>query len=133
MLCFLFPKSFDTNSTVFLFFRTSLLEVFFKKVFLEISQNSQENTCARVSFFDKVAGLRPATLFKKRLWHMCFPLNFMKFLRTPFLTEHLRWLLLFFLNVSFITSHTLHFMLFTSTSTSTYFFVFNFVIRRSFL
>ena len=31
--------------------------VLWKKVFLEISQNSQENTCARV-FFDKVAGLR---------------------------------------------------------------------------
>ena len=29
-----------------------------KKVLLEISQNSQENTCARVSFFNKVAGLR---------------------------------------------------------------------------
>ena len=26
---------------------------------------------------------------------MCFPVNFMKFLRTPFFTEHLRWLLLF--------------------------------------
>ena len=30
-----------------------------KKVFLDILQNSQENTCARVSFFKKVAGLRP--------------------------------------------------------------------------
>ena len=29
-----------------------------KKVFLEISQNSQEKTCAGVSFFNKVAGLR---------------------------------------------------------------------------
>ena len=29
--------------------------------------------------------LRPATLLKKRLWHGCFPLNFVKFLRTPFL------------------------------------------------
>ena len=28
-----------------------------KKVFLEISQNSQENTCARVSFFIKLRGL----------------------------------------------------------------------------
>ena len=28
------------------------------------------------------------------LWHRCFPVNFAKFLRTPFLTEHLRWLLL---------------------------------------
>ena len=29
-----------------------------------------------------------------RHWRRCFPLNFVKFLRTPFLTEHLRWLLL---------------------------------------
>ena len=43
-------------------------------------------------FFNK--GLRPATLLKKRLWHKCFPVNFTKFLGTPFLTEHLRWLLL---------------------------------------
>ena len=34
--------------------------------------------------------LRPATLFKKRLWHRNFPVNFAKFLITPFLTEHLR-------------------------------------------
>ena len=38
-----------------------------KKVFLEIAQNSPENTCTRVSFFNKVAGLRPATLLKKLL------------------------------------------------------------------
>ena len=36
-------------------------------------------------FFNKVAGLRPATLLKKRLWHRCFPVNFAIFLRTPFL------------------------------------------------
>ena len=36
-------------------------------------------------FFNKVAGLRPATLLKKRLWHRCFPVNFAKFLKTPFL------------------------------------------------
>ena len=44
--------------------------------------------------FNKVAGLRPATLLKKRLWYSCFPVNFAKFLRTPFLKEHLMWLLL---------------------------------------
>ena len=38
---------------------------------------------------------RPATLFKKRPWYTCFPVNFAKFLRTPFLMEHLWWLLLF--------------------------------------
>ena len=48
-----------------------------KKVFLEFSQYSQENTSARA-------------------WNRCFPVNFVKFLRTPFLTEHLWWLLLIF-------------------------------------
>ena len=38
-----------------------------KKVFLEILQNLQENTCVRVSFLI-VTCLRPATLLKKRLW-----------------------------------------------------------------
>ena len=34
-------------------------------------------------FCNKVAGFRPATLLKKRLWHRCFPINFAKYLRTP--------------------------------------------------
>ena len=41
---------------------------------MEILKNSQNNTCARVSF-----------LINKRLLHRCFPVNFAKFLRTPFL------------------------------------------------
>ena len=45
------------------------------EMFLGILQNSQENTFARA-------------------WQRCFPVNFVKFLRTPFLTEHLWWLLL---------------------------------------
>ena len=45
-------------------------------------------------FFNKVAGcLRPATLLKKRIWYRYFHVNFVKFLRIPFLTEHPRWLL----------------------------------------
>ena len=47
-------------------------------------------------FFNKVAGLMPATLLKKRLWHRCFPVNFVKFLRTPFLQNTSRRLLLYF-------------------------------------
>ena len=31
---------------------------------------------------------------KKTFWHMCFPVNFAKFLTIPFFTEHLRWLIL---------------------------------------
>ena len=34
-------------------------------------------------FFIKVAGLRAATLLKKKLRHRFFPVNFVKFLRTP--------------------------------------------------
>ena len=45
-------------------------------------------------FFNKFGGLRPETLLKKRLWLMCFLVNFAKFLRTFFLTEHFQWLLL---------------------------------------
>ena len=33
--------------------------------------------------------------FKKRLWQSCFPVNFAKFLRTPFFIEHLWWLPLY--------------------------------------
>ena len=36
-------------------------------------------------FFNKVAGLSLATLLKRKLWHRCFPVNFAKFLRIPFL------------------------------------------------
>ena len=65
-----------------------------KKVFLKTSQNSQGGKllCQRL-FLNKVSGLRPATLLKKRLWHRCFPVNFAKFSRRPFYTERLRWLL----------------------------------------
>ena len=48
-------------------------------------------------FFSKVVSLRPATLLKKRLWHRCFPVNFLKFLR-----EHLWWLFLsFYMNSNY--------------------------------
>ena len=36
------------------------------------------------SLFDKVPGLRPATLIKKRLWNRCFPVKFAIYLTTPF-------------------------------------------------
>ena len=36
---------------------------------------------------------RPATLFKKRLWHRCFHVNFAKLLRTPILQNNSEQLL----------------------------------------
>ena len=35
--------------------------------------------------FVKFTGKQPANSLKMRLWHRCFPVNFTKFLRTPFL------------------------------------------------
>ena len=57
-----------------------------KKVFLEISQNSQE--------FSFLIKLQACNFIKKELLHRCFSANFVKFLRTPILTEQLWWLLL---------------------------------------
>ena len=59
-----------------------------KKVFLEISQNSQENTCARVSFFNKVAG-KACNFIKKESLTQVFSCEFCEisknnfFYRTP--------------------------------------------------
>ena len=47
-------------------------------------------------FFNKVPGLRPVTLLKKRLWHWCFPVKFAKFIGTPFLLNTFGRLLLSF-------------------------------------
>ena len=52
-------------------------------------------------FFNKVAGLRPATLLKKRLWYRSFPVNFVKVLRTPSLQNTSGRLLL---NVNYVIS-----------------------------
>ena len=76
------------------FTRSSRPEVFCKKGFLRnFAKFTGKHLCQRL-FFNKVAVLRPATLSKKRLWHRCFPVNFVEFLRTSFFTEHLWWLLL---------------------------------------
>ena len=66
-------------------YRSSSPDVFWKNVFLEISHNSRENTCARESLWIKL---------KKNLWHRCFPVNFCKISKNTFFTEHIRWLLL---------------------------------------
>ena len=77
-------------------FRSSCPEVFYKKgVLKNFAKFIGKHLCQSL-FFNKVAGLGPATLLKKRLRYRCFPLNIAKFLKTPFLTKHLRWLLLSF-------------------------------------
>ena len=57
-----------------------------KKMFLEILQNSQENTCARVSFFNKVAG---RNFMEKETLAQVFSCEFGEISKNTFLTEHL--------------------------------------------
>ena len=75
-------------------FRSSHQRFFIpKRVLRNFIKFTGKHLCQSL-FFNKVLGLRPATLSKKRLWRRCFPVNFVKFLRTPFFIEHLWWLLL---------------------------------------
>ena len=71
------------------FFRSNRPEVFCKKGALRNFIKFTGKHLCQSLIFNKV-------LLKMRLWHRCFPMNFVKFLRTPFFIEHLWWLLLFF-------------------------------------
>ena len=63
-------------------FRRSRPEVFCKKsVLRNFAKFTGKHLCQGL-FFNRVAGLSPATLLEQRLWHRCFPVNFAKFLRT---------------------------------------------------
>ena len=59
-----------------------------KKVFIEIWQNSQENTCATVTFLIKLQA-KACNIIKKETLVQTFSC-FAKLLRTPSFTEHLR-------------------------------------------
>ena len=67
----------------YLHFRNSHRKCSVKKVFLKIFAKFTGKHLCQSLFLNKIAGLRPATLLKKRPWHRCFPVSFAKFLRTP--------------------------------------------------
>ena len=83
-------KKFKINGNIC---RSSRPNLLCKKVFLKISQNSQENTCTRASFLISCRR-QPAASLKKRLWHRSFPVDFVEFIRIPSFIEHILWLLL---------------------------------------
>ena len=58
-----------------------------KKVFLEISQNSQQSTCARVSFLIKLQGEACNFIKKETLAHV-FSCEFCGISKNTFFTEH---------------------------------------------
>ena len=70
-----FWKSLRSRAKISLFlWQAAVQSCSVKKFFSEISQNSQENTCAKFSVFNKE--------IQKVIWHRCFPVNFVKLLRT---------------------------------------------------
>ena len=66
-----------------LWFRTSHQKCSIKKVLLKLSQNSQENTCARASFLIKLQA-SGCNFIKKRLWHRCFLVSFPKIFKVTY-------------------------------------------------
>ena len=74
--------------------RNSHQRCFMKKGVLRNFKKFTGKRLCQSLFLNKVAGLKPATLLKKRLWHRCFPVNFLKFPKTSFLQNTSRRLLL---------------------------------------
>ena len=56
-------------------YRSSRPEVFCKKGVLRIFAKFTGKHLCQSLFLNIVAGLRPAILSKKRLWHRCFPVR----------------------------------------------------------
>ena len=77
--------------------RSSRPKVFCKEGVLRNFAKFIDKHLCQGLFYNKVTGPRRATLLKKRLLHRCFPVEFSKFLRIPFLKKHLQCLLLYFL------------------------------------
>ena len=86
-------------------FRSSHQRCSIKKgVLRNFTEFTAKHLCQSL-FFNKVAGRMSATLLKKRLWHRCFPVNFVKFLRTPFLQNTFGRLLFKLTHFRSIRSH----------------------------
>ena len=87
----IYTSSFISQKT---FFRHNI----WRKIFLLLYSINWPNFTVWLPLLRKILDNRLVLivvilLLKKRFWHRCFLVNFTKFLRTPFLTEHL-WLLL---------------------------------------
>ena len=101
--------SYILESWVFLFLLTFsiifLLVISFQKqsskvVLKNFAKFKRKHLCQSL-FFNKVEGLSR---------HRCFPVNFAKFLRTPFFVEHLWWLILSFHNFFNYFEHVRNFL-----------------------
>ena len=79
----MFPEFEFVNHSFGEFITKSLYLLFFKVSYYFLQHSMFKIIRYVVIVF--ALSLMPAILSKKRLWHRCFPVNFVKFLRTPFL------------------------------------------------
>ena len=82
------------NSTMYLI--QSYLKLFTPPALLWYCQKQSPGRCSIKRYSVS------ATLLKRRLQHRWFSVNFAKFFRTPFFTEHLRRLILFTIQANFL-------------------------------
>ena len=101
----------NKTSTQLLNSETMILEIIFrilrsthrrcsvkKGVIGNFAKSTGKHLCQSL-FFNKVTGLRPATLFKERLWHWLFFVSFGKFPRKAFLQNTSGRLLMNFITI----------------------------------
>ena len=82
IICLYKSKNWSKSFSQFIefFFRSSFPEVFCEKRILKnFAKFTGKHLCHSL-FFNKIA----CSFIKKRLWYRCFPVNFVKFLKTPF-------------------------------------------------
>ena len=77
------------KKAIFVLIEAATEGVLQEKIFLEISQNSQENTCARFSFLIKSQG-SACNFIKKEALGQMFSCKYCEISKITFLTEHLR-------------------------------------------
>ena len=104
---YMFKRVLITHCQLYLFMKIFFIHCI--ETYMKIQQQSFTNIlksrCSKKfrKFHQKKAGLeflfkkdegpQSCNLIKKRLQHRCFPVKFAKFIRTPFSTVHLGWLL----------------------------------------
>ena len=76
----------QNNSRPIVLFQKQPPKMLYKKSVLENFLKFTGNHLCQSFFFNKVAGLRPATLLKYRLYLRCFPCEFSDIFRNTFFT-----------------------------------------------
>ena len=73
----------------------------YKKGFLKNFVKLTGKHLRQSRFFDKAAGFNPENVLKGRLWHRCFPVTFVSFLKNLLLKNIFDWMFLPILTMTY--------------------------------